>query len=79
LTGIRIWSLRSSLDGFTTDLAMFLVPDDANARTHVIPLGPAFGSFTAPVELRIYGYGAEASTGTWRLDNVKLNGFTTGP
>jgi cysteine-rich repeat protein len=78
-TGIRTWSVRSSLDGFAADLATVAVPDDVLVRTSKIPLGPAFGSLSAPVELRIYGFAAEGSTGTWRLDNVELLGVTAGP
>ena len=28
----------------------------------------------ASVDVRIFGYGASGSSGTWRLDNVNLNG-----
>jgi hypothetical protein len=79
-TGIRNWSVRSSLDGFTSDLAAFTVPDDINVRAdQPIPLGLAFRGLTAPVEFRIYGFASEAAAGTWRLDNIKIQGFTTGP
>jgi cysteine-rich repeat protein len=79
-TGIRTWSVRSSLDGFTSDLATFTVPDDINTRLdQPVPLGLAFRGLTAPVEFRVYGFAAEAAAGTWRLDNIKINGFTTGP
>ncbi len=79
-SGPLFWSLRSSLDGFASDLAMFTLPDDtAFRRDQRITLGPAFANLTAPVELRIYGWDAEGSLGTWRLDNVELLGFTTGP
>jgi len=77
-TGIRNWSVRSSLDGFATDLGTFAVPDDTNTRSNQqIPLGAAFQNLAAPVEFRIYGFTAEGSGGTWRVDNVELYGFTT--
>jgi cysteine-rich repeat protein len=76
-SGIRNWSVRSSLDGFTADLGAFMVPDDTLFRIgQLTALGPAFTNLTTPVEFRIYGYAAELPGGTWRLDNVKLNGFT---
>jgi cysteine-rich repeat protein len=79
-TGIRAWSVRSSLDGFIADLASFSVPDDINTRVNQpIPLGPEFRTLAAPVEFRIFGFAAEAAGGTWRLDNIKINGATAGP
>ena len=75
-TGILSWAVRSSLDGFTADVASFTVPNDTNTRHQIITLGSAFGSLAAPVEFRIYGFAAAASTGTWRLDNVAIFGFT---
>ncbi|HWO21583.1 MAG TPA: Ig-like domain-containing protein [Kofleriaceae bacterium] len=78
-TGIRNWSVRSSLDSFAADISVFTVPNDTNPRTQQIPLGTAFRNLTAPVEFRFYGYASGASTGTWRLDNVKVNGLTVGP
>lgn len=79
-SGIRTWTVRSSLDGFTTDLQVFTVPDDTATRTNQrIVLPAAFLNQTASVEFRIYGYDSEAAAGTWRIDNVELYGFTTGP
>lgn len=78
-TGIRTWSVRSSLDAFATDLAVFNVPDDTNTRTdQTINLGAAFMNLTSSVEFRIYGYLAEASGGTWRVDNIDIDGSTCG-
>ncbi len=79
-SGPLFWSLRSSLDGFSTDLAMFALPDDSSfRRDQLVLLGPAFHDLTAPVDVRIYGWDSEGSLGTWRLDNVEILGFTTGP
>ena len=79
LTGIGAWSLRSSLDGFTTDVvAPFQVPDDSLVRTHAISLPQSqFGELTEEIAFRIYGYEAESARGTWRLDNVQLTGSLT--
>lgn len=77
-TGIRQWSVRSNLDNFASDLSPspFSVPDNTATRTERrIPLsGANFSRLRAEVEFRIYGYQAERSTGTWRIDNVKLAG-----
>jgi cysteine-rich repeat protein len=74
-TGIRNWSIRSSLDGFTTDLATFAVPNDTATRTDQrLLLGPAFRGLTTAVEFRIYGFNSGAAGGTWRIDNVQLGG-----
>ena len=79
-SGPRTWAVRSSLDGFTTDLATFAVPDDTNTRTNQrIDLGAAFNNLTTAVEFRIYAYGAELAGGTWRIDNVELTGVLTLP
>jgi cysteine-rich repeat protein len=72
--GIRSWSVRSSLDGFTSDLALFTVPDDLLFRTQTIALPAPFQSLTTGVELRIFGFAAEFPGGTWRIDNVRLIG-----
>ena len=74
-SGIRDWSVRSSLDNFGTDLSHFSVPDDANTRTdQSTQLGTSFGNLLNGVEFRIYGYNSESGAGTWRIDNVRLAG-----
>jgi len=78
-TGIRSGSVRSSLDGFTSDLGVFAVPDDILFRTQTVTLPAQFHSLTTAVELRIFGFGAEAAGGTWRIDNVTLLGTLSGP
>ncbi len=74
-TGIRAWSIFSSLDGFSTALATFAVADNASTRTDQgVNLGSAFGALTGAVNFRIYGYESESGAGTWRVDNVELLG-----
>src|SRR6201995_2296863 len=73
-TGIRSWSVRSSLDGFASDIALFAVPDDTLIRTETTPLPLQFHDLTTTVEFRIFGFQAEAAPGTWRIDNVTLIG-----
>jgi hypothetical protein len=75
LTGIREWCVRSNLDGFGTDLSLFAVPDNAETRLgQTTLLGSAFANLTGTVEFRLYGYGAETTAGTWRMDQVALDG-----
>lgn len=76
LTGIRDWEVRSSLDGFAAAIATFNVPDNSSTRTQTITLSGSFANLPAStaVEFRLYGFTAEASGGTWRIDNVRLFG-----
>ena len=78
-TGIRSWSVRSSLDGFASDIAVIAVPDDTLFRTQSIPLPATFRGLAMAVEFRIFGFQAEASGGTWRVDNVALIGEVAPP
>ncbi|MGN6104192.1 MAG: DUF4215 domain-containing protein, partial [Kofleriaceae bacterium] len=77
-TGIRNWLVRSSLDGYTTDLATFSVPDNDLTRTNQTITLPAaaFSHLSTAVEFRIYGYAAEAAGGSWRVDNLVIHGST---
>ncbi|MBG8552210.1 T9SS type A sorting domain-containing protein [Hymenobacter guriensis] len=77
-TGIGEWVLRSSLDNFTADLIKVTVPDETLVRNKKIDLPAAFMGLTSAVEFRFYGYKAEADAGTWRLDNIKVDGTVTG-
>jgi hypothetical protein len=74
LTGIRNWSVRSSLDNFTTDIATFAVPDNDLTRTNQTINLLGFTNLTQNVEFRIYGYAAETAAGNWRIDNVRILG-----
>ncbi len=73
-TGIRTFALYSNLDGYTTPIQVFEVPDDTNTRTQRAVLGTAFTGLTTGVTFRLYGYAAEATAGTWRQDNIKFVG-----
>ena len=75
-TGIRDWSIYSSVDGFTSALASFNVLDNTSTRLNQgVNLNAAnFASLTSSVEFRIYGFTAEAAGGTWRVDNLEIFG-----
>lgn len=72
-TGIRDFSIRTSLDGFASDVFTASVPDDTFTRDQSFTFGPAFDSVSS-ITIRIYGYNAEGSTGTWRLNNHSVDG-----
>lgn len=76
LTGIRKWSVRSSLDSFASDLGLFTIPDNDLIRADETTTlsGALFGNITGTVQFRIYGYSSESASGTWRIDNVRLEG-----
>ncbi len=69
-TGVRFFTIRSSLDGFTEDLTPPVgVPDDTTTREQVLGLTGFPTIRNESVTFRIYGYGAESASGTWRLAN----------
>lgn len=70
-TGIRTLSVRSSLDGYASDLVTPIgVPDDTLVRDQTVALSSSFDALTnTTVTFRIYGYAAEAAGGTWRIQN----------
>jgi Secretion system C-terminal sorting domain/Endonuclease/Exonuclease/phosphatase family len=76
-TGPSNWVLRSSLDGYVTDLNL-PTPGTTSAAFAAIPqtidLGLGFQNITTSVTFRLYAYGASGSTGTWRLDDLAIDG-----
>lgn len=74
-TGIGQWAIYSSLDGFASALASFSVQDYASTRVDQgVALGSELSALTGNVEFRIYGFQSEGAAGTWRIDNVELEG-----
>ncbi len=72
-TGPMFFALRSSLDGFTANLLTDSLPSNTNARNRKLNFSTPL-KVMKPIEFRIYAWGASASTGTWRIDNVRLFG-----
>lgn len=69
-TGVRAFTLRSSLDGFITNLITpFDVPDNADLRGHALALDGSFDAISAPIIFRLYGYFSEAAVGRWGIGN----------
>jgi hypothetical protein len=75
-TGPKSWILRSSLDGFRTNLVNSATPVADKWNTEIVTLPSQFENLTKAVTFRLYGYDAE-KTGTWRLDNVSIDGTVT--
>lgn len=69
-TGIRAFTLRSSLDDFRSDvISPIFVPDDGFVRDHALALGSAFDAISTPVAFRLYGYFSEGVLGRWAIIN----------
>jgi len=67
LTGPGGLELRTSADTFGTGIYSATLPDDSKVRRHDVQTGGIWADETVPLEVRFYGYQAEASGGTWRL------------
>ncbi len=85
-TGVRAFTLRSSLDGYLTDVVTPVeVPDDAATRDHRLTLGAAFDAVTGPISFRLYGYFSETFSGRWGIANhselgvLRVSGLATSP
>ena len=67
--GPTVFSLRSSLNGFSTSIGT------ANATGTSISLTAInFQNIRGPIEFRLYAWGATNSSGTFGLDNFRFNG-----
>ncbi|GAB4340447.1 MAG: hypothetical protein OHK0038_19940 [Flammeovirgaceae bacterium] len=74
-TGVRAWAVRSSVDSYASDISSGTIPDNTNFRNQSVDLsGASYQNITTAITFRIYGYNAEASGGTWRIDNLTVNG-----
>lgn len=73
-TGVRAWEIRSSLDNYLMVLASGTIPDNTNWHPATCVLPAEMTDLTSPVTFRIFGFNAEALTGTWRFDDVSVGG-----
>ncbi|HEY4056580.1 MAG TPA: DUF4215 domain-containing protein, partial [Kofleriaceae bacterium] len=73
-TGPDMWSVRSSLDNYATDIQTGTLPTSGAFVTTRVTLGAGFANLITPITLRIYGWDAAASGGTLRFDNVSVIG-----
>ncbi len=94
-TGIRQYSVRSSNDGFASNLPAKIVPSSSNLEvvagnifqvsdastsanngSKIVLSAKEFQGITTPVSIRFYGFNAEASAGSFSIDNVTFYGLS---
>ena len=72
-SGATNWAVRSSVDNFSTDI--MIGTTGTSFSTNTISLtSSSYQNLSNIVKVRIYGYGATASTGTFRVDNITFSG-----
>jgi hypothetical protein len=76
-TGPTTFVVRSNRDNFAADLLTLPTPAGGVLALNAVVLGAGFANVTTAVEFRMYAFGASATTGTWRLDDVQLSGVIT--
>jgi hypothetical protein len=79
--GPNTWSLRSSLDGYSTDISTGVLTINSAPAT-VVPLGIAFMNLPSKIIFRLYGYNATISSGglnRFVYDDIVANGSTVLP
>jgi hypothetical protein len=73
--GPNNWTLRSSLDGYTTDIATSSMT--YNYATFTVPLPAAFQTLSSAITFRLYGYNTTINTGgnsRFVADNISVQG-----
>ncbi len=76
-SGIRNFEIRTSLDGYSASYFSTTFSDNTSTRHHNFTFDPAFANITTAITIRIYGYNAEGSGGTWRIvNNSTTNNFS---
>jgi hypothetical protein len=69
-TGVGMFTLRSSLDGFVADAIVPIeVPVSVETRSHTLVLGSAFDAISSAVTFRLYGYRSGNVSGRWGITN----------
>jgi uncharacterized protein YuzE len=80
--GPNTWSLRSSLDGYTTDISTGVLTLNSTPAT-VVTLGVAFMNMPSKITFRLYGYNATLSSGgalnRFVYDDIQASGSTILP
>ena len=73
-TGPRNYAFRSSLDGFTSNIATGAPPNNSSAAFNLSLSAAAFDSITTAIEFRIYGWGGSNAAGTFSINDFAFNG-----
>jgi hypothetical protein len=76
-SGAQSWSLRSSLDGFASDIQTGTMTE--NYETVAVTLPAAFQSIPSTVSFRLFGYNSLTTTGGFNrfvTDNINIQGQT---
>ncbi|NTW53662.1 MAG: PEP-CTERM sorting domain-containing protein [Chlorobaculum sp.] len=68
-SGPSVFAFRSSLDGFASDIG---TPTATGATIDLT--ASQFQHLTNPIEFRLYGYSAGATTGTYSVNDYTFNG-----
>lgn len=74
-SGPTSYVLRSSLDGFSGDIATGTITGSGSAVSFNLSLSdPAFDAVAADITFRLYAYGATTSGGTFSINDYAFNG-----
>ena len=74
-TGPSSYSLRSSLDGFVSDIASGTIGGSGSAAPYNISLAAAaFDAVVAPITFRLYPWGTTNSGGTFSVNDFSFDG-----
>ena len=92
-TGPRQFVVRSSLDSYATNLPatggtnvtvvptnVFQMPDGSATTTYpnnTVTLGTSFDAITSAITFRVYAFNAEASGGSFGIDDFQINGVAS--
>lgn len=74
-SGPMTWSLRSSLDGYTSDISTGTL--STTYATFTVPLSTSFQSLTSAVTFRLYGYNSVTTSGGFNrfvYSNISVKG-----
>jgi len=79
-TGPQAWTLYSSLDGFTSQVATGTLTNNSTWTLVTVPLTGLSTGAGLDVTFRLFGHGgaggASANTSNWRIDDLKVTGTT---
>ena len=78
-SGPNTWSLRSSLDGYSTDITSGTLTTNSTPSI-TVALPGAFTGLSSAVSFRLYGYNATVTSGglnRFVYDNITVNGLVT--